>query len=74
MQNHTSHTDRETLEVELLVPEYERRPRRVTVADHERFHDWTRTGKAVDPDHDLEELLGELRRIENEHKAQHSRR
>jgi hypothetical protein len=48
------------------------RPGRIiTIRDHERFHEWTRDGKAVDPDADLEDgpadidgLLTEIRQAE----------
>ena len=59
MNNHTSQNDREPLEIELLVTEDERRPRRVTVADHERWH---ATGRPPqEDDSDLDGLLEELR-------------
>ncbi|MFZ9960093.1 MAG: hypothetical protein ACO3GP_06845, partial [Candidatus Limnocylindrus sp.] len=59
MNNHTSQNTHEPLEVELLVSADHRRQRRITVADHERFH---RT--LDDPqrdDNDIEDLLNEIR-------------
>jgi hypothetical protein len=59
MNNHPSQNDREPLAIELLVSADHRRPRRVTVADHERFH---RT--LEDPhreDAGIEDLLAEIR-------------
>jgi hypothetical protein len=59
MKHDLSPTQHELLAVELLLTADERRPRRVTVADHERFH---RT--LDDPhrdDNDIEDLLNEIR-------------
>jgi hypothetical protein len=53
------------------TPTAGRRSRIITIRDHERFHEWTRDGKAVDPDADLEDgpaaidsLLAEIRQAE----------
>jgi hypothetical protein len=35
--------------------------RRVSIAAVERFRDWTRTGKAVDPDADIDDLIEDIR-------------
>ena len=65
MNNHTSQNTHEPLEVELLLTADERRPRRVTVADHER---WNATGRPPhEDDGDIGELIEEIRRIEDEH-------
>ena len=74
MNNHTSQNTHEPLEVELLVTADQRRPRRVSVADHQRFHEWTRTGEAVDPDNDLDGLIEEIRSAETYHPKKSRRR
>ena len=57
-----SPTHREPLEIELLVTADQRRPRRITIADHER---WRTTGRPPhEDDNDLEDFIGELRRVE----------
>lgn len=59
MKHPSSHNTREPLEVELLVTADQRRPRRITIADHERFIE-----TLDDPhrdDSDIEELLGAIR-------------
>lgn len=57
--NDNSPTQHEPLAVELLVTADHRRPRRVTVDDHERFH------RTLDDPHrddaDIEDLLAEIR-------------
>ncbi|MFZ9938160.1 MAG: hypothetical protein ACO3JG_14055 [Luteolibacter sp.] len=72
--NDNSPTQHEPLAVELLVTADQRRPRRVSVADHERFHEWTRTGEAMDPDDDIDGLIEEIRSAQPYHPKKSRRR
>ncbi|MFZ9938134.1 MAG: hypothetical protein ACO3JG_13915 [Luteolibacter sp.] len=65
MNHHHSPTQHELLAVELLLTADQRRPRRVSVADHAR---WNAPGRPPhEDDGDIGELIEEIRRIENEH-------
>lgn len=57
--NHNSPTHPEPLEIELLVTADERRPRRVTVADHQRFLETYHNPH--EDDVDIEDLLEAVR-------------
>jgi hypothetical protein len=65
MKTHPSQNEREPLEIEMLVTADERRPRRVSIEDHARWH---ATGRPPhEDDGDIGELIEEIRRIEDEH-------